>query len=131
MAQTKKKRRTKHRGNAAGMVEVRGRTGRPLSEADRKAQVKQTAAQRRMTKLERPPTWRGAANRAAIASLLFGVALLLLFGQELSAVIALTGFMFFLYIPLGYYTDMFIHRRHLKQKAAKSRAAGAPKKGKD
>ena len=28
MAQTKRKRRTKHRGNAAGMVEARGRTGR-------------------------------------------------------------------------------------------------------
>ena len=31
MAQTKRKRRTKHRGNAAGMVEARGRTGRRLS----------------------------------------------------------------------------------------------------
>jgi hypothetical protein len=28
MAQTKKKRSTKHRGNAAGIVETRGRTGR-------------------------------------------------------------------------------------------------------
>ena len=29
MAQTKRKRRTKHRGNAAGTIETRGRTGRP------------------------------------------------------------------------------------------------------
>jgi hypothetical protein len=28
MAQTKRKRRTKHRGNAAGTIESRGRTGR-------------------------------------------------------------------------------------------------------
>ena len=28
MAQTKRKRQTKHRGNAAGVVESRGRTGR-------------------------------------------------------------------------------------------------------
>ena len=28
MAQTKRKRRTKHRGNAAGSIEARGRTGR-------------------------------------------------------------------------------------------------------
>ncbi len=130
MAQTKKKRRTKHRGNAAGKVEVRGRTGRPLSEADRKSQVKQTAQQRRMSKLERPPTWKAAANRAAIASLIFGVALLLLFGQDVSAVVALTGFMFLVYIPMGYYTDMFIHRRHIKQRAAKSGSGGTPKKGK-
>lgn len=120
MAQTKKKRRTKHRGNAAGMVEVRGRTGRPLTEADRKAQVKRTAAERRLDRLDRPPSWKAAANRAVIATLLFAVALLLLFGQEPSAVIALAGFMFLLYIPLGYYTDLFIYRRRQKQKAGPS-----------
>ena len=31
MAQTRKRRQTKHRGNAAGMVESRGRTGRRRS----------------------------------------------------------------------------------------------------
>ena len=35
MAQTKRKRRTKHRGNAAGMVETRGRTGRKPGPAER------------------------------------------------------------------------------------------------
>ena len=34
MAQTKKKRNSKHRGNAAGIVETRGRTGRPLNERE-------------------------------------------------------------------------------------------------
>ena len=33
--QTKRKRRTKHRGNAAGMVETRGRTGRKLTDGER------------------------------------------------------------------------------------------------
>ena len=36
MASTKRKRRTKHRGNAAGMVEVRGRTGRRPTESESK-----------------------------------------------------------------------------------------------
>ena len=38
MAQTKRKRRTKHRGNAAGSIEARGRTGRkPTAEEQKKA----------------------------------------------------------------------------------------------
>lgn len=118
MAQTKKKRRsTKHRGNAAGKVEVRGRTGRPLGPADKRAQgSKQTAAERRLARMERPPTWQAAANRAVIATVLFAGALLLLFGQKPTAVLALAGFMFLVYIPLGYYTDLFIYRRRMKQK---------------
>ena len=36
MAQTRKRRQTKHRGNAAGMVEARGRTGRKPTDAERK-----------------------------------------------------------------------------------------------
>lgn len=119
MAQTKKKKRsTKHRGNAAGMVESRGRTGRPLSDAEKKSQTRQTASERRLQKLETPPSWRSAANRAVIASVIFGAALFLLFGQEPGPVLALAGFMFFVYIPLGYYTDMFIYKRRMKQKAA-------------
>jgi len=117
MAHTKKKRRsTKHRGNAAGKVEVRGRTGRPLTAADKKGLAKMTAAERRLARMERPPTWQAAANRAVIATALFAAALLLLFGQEPTAVLALAGFMFLVYIPLGYYTDLFIYRRRMKQK---------------
>ena len=36
MAQTKRKRRTKHRGNAAGSVEARGRTGRKPTDQERR-----------------------------------------------------------------------------------------------
>ena len=35
MAQTKRKRQTKHRGNAAGVVEARGRTGRKPTAAEK------------------------------------------------------------------------------------------------
>ena len=41
MAQTKRKRRTKHRGNAAGTIEARGRTGRkPTADEQRKASTR-------------------------------------------------------------------------------------------
>ena len=36
MAQTKRKRRTKHRGTPAGTIQTRGRTGRPPSADERK-----------------------------------------------------------------------------------------------
>ena len=65
MAQTKRKRRTKHRGNAAGIVEVRGRTTRPASPEARKAQKKGDARKARMDRYAKPPSWRSAANRAS------------------------------------------------------------------
>ena len=56
MAQTRKRRRTKHRGNAAGMVEVRGRTGRRPEPGEKRPSVKQEAAPRRRNRMETPPT---------------------------------------------------------------------------
>jgi hypothetical protein len=120
MAQTKKKRRSKHRGNAAGMVETRGRTGRPPSAAERKLSDKELAAQRRRDRMMREPSWNSAAKRAALAAIVFGVLLVFAFGTEVVQAISLTGFVFLFYIPLGYYTDQVIYRRRVKQEAAKS-----------
>lgn len=112
MAQTKKKRRsTKHRGNAAGMIETRGRTGRKPTEGERKATVKQDAAARRAARLEQPPTWRSAVNKAAIAAVVFAVAVTLLFKRPVSSSVILALFTFVIYVPLSYYTDLLIHRR--------------------
>src|SRR5215218_1575769 len=104
MAQTKRKRRTKHRGNAAGSIESRGRTGRKPTGDERKTQAKQSAQQRREERLNKPPTWGGAAQRAALATVIFVVALLIVFHEPVSRVIALSGFILLLYIPMGYYT---------------------------
>ena len=43
MAQTRRKRQTKHRGNAAGMVESRGRTGRKPTPAEKSGNASQAA----------------------------------------------------------------------------------------
>jgi hypothetical protein len=111
MAQTKRKRRTKHRGNAAGSIEVRGRTGRKPTADERKTQTKLTAQEHRDERLSKPPTWAGAAQRAALATVIFVIALLLVFREPVSRVIALSGFILLLYIPMGYYTDLFLYRR--------------------
>ena len=71
MAQTKRKRQTKHRGNAAGVVEARGRTGRKPTSAERKSAPGTKPP--RPNRFDHPPTWIGAAKRAGIATMIFVV----------------------------------------------------------
>ena len=115
MAQQTKRRRTKHRGNAAGQVEQRGRTGRKPTEGEKKKPT--TAAERRANRFDQPPTWRSAINRALLAIVFFGFLLILIFKQPIAQAAALSAFMLLIYIPMGYYTDMFLYRRRQKQKA--------------
>jgi hypothetical protein len=122
MAQTKKKRRTKHRGNAAGIVEARGRTGRKPTPEERKASEKELAAQARHDRMMRPPTWKSAAQRAGLAAIVFGVLLVVLFHTEPVKAIPLTAFVFLFYVPLGYYTDQLVYRRRQKLEAKKQSA---------
>jgi hypothetical protein len=121
VAQTRKRRQTKHRGNAAGIVESRGRTGRKPNETEKAPASKME--QRRRTAEERrnkPPTWRGSANRAAIAAAVFIVAVVVFFDTELPAAVSVGLFAFLFYIPLGYYVDMTIYRRNQRKKAAQA-----------
>jgi hypothetical protein len=117
MAQTKRKRRTKHRGNAAGIVEQRGRTSRPPSPEERKKQQKQAARSARMDRYSKPPSWASAANRALIITVIFVAVLVFALGRPVNASIALGGFMLLLYIPIGYFTDSFFYKRRQQQLA--------------
>jgi len=119
MANTKRRRRTKHRGNAAGVVEARGRTGRKPTTGERKADAKTAARERRLARMNQPPSWRAAANRAGITTIIFSIALMLLFKRPPGAAFALAGFMFVIYVPMGYAMDTFIYRRRQKQKGAR------------
>jgi peptidoglycan/LPS O-acetylase OafA/YrhL len=114
MAQTKRKRRTKHRGNAAGMVEARGRTGRrPTPEEQRKA-ARQT--QRRELK---PPTWQRAVMKAAgFAALLFVLSQVGIFGknQTPASGLILAAMALLLYIPAAYATDRWAYNRQERRK---------------
>jgi hypothetical protein len=107
MASTKRKRRTKHRGNAAGMVETRGRTGRkPTGGA---GATKGRGA--RMERFARPPSWRSAFNRALIASAVFVVAAVVVLKQPPLAGVAFGVFLILFYTPLTFYTDSFFYKR--------------------
>ena len=116
MAQTKRKRRTKHRGNAAGTVEVRGRTGRPPGPDERK---KQSREQARQARLNKPPTWKGSFNRAMLASGFMFVLLLItskfkIVPSLLFAILAMA-----IYVPSGYYLENFLYRRRMAKQAQK------------
>ncbi len=117
MAQTRRKRRTKHRGTPAGTIEARGRTGRPLTADERKKQDRTTAREKR---LNTPPTWKQSVTRAAIAAVLvFAFVLLTSKGANrvpsavFIAVVALV-----IYIPAGYYLELLLFRRRQRRKAA-------------
>jgi hypothetical protein len=119
VAQTKRKRRTKHRGNAAGVVEARGRTGRPPSAEERKQQEKATSRDRRQQRLAQPPTWNRAILRAAAAAgLLFVLTQIGLFQDDVppSQAIVICLLAMLIYIPLGYMFDNWMYKRMTRPK---------------
>lgn len=124
MANTKRKRKTKHRGNAAGMVESRGRTGRKPSAEEKEGGKKSAGAGKsgeRLNRLDQPPTWRSAGVRAVLASGAFFGFLVLFFKRppQSSAIVAVL--MIGLYTPLGFYTDMWMHRRRMRKQQEESK----------
>ena len=116
--QSRKRRQTKHRGNAAGMVETRGRTGRKPTGSEKAKDPKAAARQARIERFDRPPTWRSALNRAAIAAVLFVVAVIVVIGQDPATAVSFGAVMLVLYVPMSYYTDLLIYNRRQKKKAA-------------
>jgi Flp pilus assembly protein TadB len=115
MAQTKRKRRSKHRGTAAGAIEARGRTGRPLSAEEKKKQSRQTARERR---LNTPPTWKSSLARAGMAAAIMFPLAILLFAKshKVASAVFFTAFAFVIYVPLGYYVDLMMYRRRQQKR---------------
>ena len=123
MAQTKRKRRSKHRGNAVGVVEARGRTSKPAPGS--RPQAKGRGARTPNARPLKPPSMKSAAMKAAVG----GVILFIFFrfigkgtttaGALLMALIAIA-----LYTPVMYQTDRWVYNRKLKQ------AGGSPAKAK-
>lgn len=119
MAQTKKRRRTKHRGTPMGTIETRGRTGKQRGSSNGKATKSsktQARAKRAADRLNKPPTWRGAINRAMIAAVIFFGAVVVLFGEPAPQAAGLAGFMLVMYVPMSYFTDMTLYKRRQRKK---------------
>ncbi len=122
MAQTKRRRQTKHRGNAAGVVESRGRTGRKPT-TEEKTGKGGSSKEKRLERLERAPTWRGAFYRAMAAAVLMLLISILLLKKPNEA-IALFPIVLIAYVPISYYTDMWLYRRKMRSKTRQTGGTG-------
>jgi hypothetical protein len=118
MAQTRKKRRRKHRGTQGGRVDPNRRSGRPRSREEAKARAR--ASRKRAPRGDAPPTWRNAIVRAVVAAVIFTALLVLLFGRSPGAALGLGALMLVFYVPAGYYIDTMMWRR---RERARIRAA--------
>ena len=113
MAQARRKRRRKHKGTQAGTIERSGRAGTRTRE-----ESKEVARRRRQERLDRPPSLRSSAQRAAIAAALFGVLVVMVFHRTPVQGATLAAFMLVVYVPLGYAMDKAIHSFRQRRKAA-------------
>jgi hypothetical protein len=126
VAQTKKKRRTKHRGTQAGNIESRGRTSRPTSRAQARQQAAARSQRNKVDRANREPSWNSAMVRAGIAAGVF-LLLLIVMKQKPVGAVFISLVMFGLYVPMGYYTDRYLYQRRQRKDAE---AAAAPAEAK-
>ena len=122
MAQTRKKRRRKHRGTQTGRIDTRGPRGRPRppAEAHARARAKRNPANRGRQRDRRDiaPTWASALKRGLFGAAIFFLLFWLAFGRALGEAAALSVVMLAMYVPLGYYIDRFMFQRRQRQLAA-------------
>ena len=117
MAQTRKRRRRKHRGTQGGRVD-RKRSARPRSRQEARDRAR---AGGKAPRIDRPPTWRSAVNRGLIAAGLFVVLLLFIFRRPVAESLAFGAFMLAFYIPMGYFIDTMIWRRRERSRMRSKR----------
>src|SRR3954463_912851 len=101
MAQTKKRRRRKHRGTQGGRIDSGRRRAPPRSPEEAPARAR-SDRRRGRSRFDSPPTWRSATIRGLVAAGIFSALLLFLFKQSVGQALAFGLFMLAFYIPAGY-----------------------------
>jgi hypothetical protein len=118
MAQTRKKRRRKHRGTQGGRIDTRPARGRARSRAEAQSRARSRTKKKSGPRVPDPPSWSSAFKKGGVAAVLF-VGLLSLFGQN-PAVALLTGILLLgFYVPMAYLLDRFMYQRYLRKEAQK------------
>jgi hypothetical protein len=126
MAQTKRK--TKHRGNAAGVVESRGRTGRKPTAAEKSGDQRDIAREKKeklLDKRDRPPTWRAAFVKAMLAAIAFLALFAIVLGRSEQG-IKFFPFALLFYTPISFYSDKWVYDRRQRKKAKQGGGGRAP-----
>ena len=126
MAQTRRKRKRRHRGTQAGTIERAGRTSKPppssakRTKGSTKVEGRALAQQRREERANREPTWRGAFNRAGFAAIIL-VIFISVVQKNIAQGVVMGVFALVIYVPLSYYTDMALYRRRQRRKQTAGR----------
>lgn len=107
------------------MVESRGRTGRKPTGAEKQGagRAQGKGATVRPNRFDRPPSWKGAFVRAMAAALLMLLVSLALLKGKSNQAIAIFPIVLLIYIPISYYTDLWLYKRRMAGKAKRSGAA--------
>jgi hypothetical protein len=121
MAQTKKKRRRKHRGTQGGRIDTRPARGRPQSRAEAKSRARSRGGKKKGKagpRVPEPASWSSALKKGGVAAVLF-VGLLALFGQNPLVSLAVGVLMLGFYVPMAFLLDRFMYQRYLRKEAQK------------
>ena len=118
MAQTKRKRRRKHRGTQGGRIDRRPARGRARSRAEAQNRARSRAKKKPGDRSPQPPNWGSAFKKGAVAAVLF-VGILALLAKN--PVGSLVGGILILpaYTVMAYLMDRFFYQRHIRKEAEK------------
>jgi hypothetical protein len=128
MAQTKKKRRRKHRGTQGGRIDRRPARGRARSRAEAQARARNRSKKKGGPRVPEPPSWSSALKKGGIAAILF-VALLAVFGQSPAAALGVGVLMLGFYVPMAFLLDRFMYQRFVRKEAQKRAEREAQRTG--
>jgi hypothetical protein len=128
MAQTKKKRRRKHRGTQGGRIDRRPARGRARSRSEAQARARSRSKTKGGPRVPGPPSWSSAFKKGGIAAVLF-VVLLMVFGQNPATSVLIGVLMLGFYVPMTFLLDRFVHQRYLRKEAKKRTEREAQRTG--
>ena len=128
MAQTKRKRRRKHRGTQGGRIDRRPARGRARSRAEAQSRARNRSNKKGGPRVPEAPSWSSAGKKGGIAAVLF-VALLAVFGQNPAVAVGVGALMLGFYVPMAYTLDRFMYQRHLRKEAQKRAEREAQRTG--
>jgi hypothetical protein len=118
VAQTKKKRRRKHRGTQGGRIDRRPARGRARSRAEAQARARNRSKKKGGPRVPEAPSWSSAMKKGGVAAVLF-VALLAVFGQNPAVALLVGVLMLGFYVPMAFLLDRFMYQRFLRKEEQK------------
>jgi hypothetical protein len=121
VAETRKRRRRKHRGTQGGRIDTGRRRARPRSRGEARVRARRREGRSRF---DSPPTWRSAAIRGLIAAAIFTALLLAIFRQSVGQAVGFGVFMLAFYIPAGFFIDNMMWRRRERAKLRDKEGGG-------